>query len=90
MSATDSNSKSDFAAHSGWMARLVVHLFRCRHRDWTLLDSYWMPTAWNGFAVPIEEQCNKCGEYRHRVLNFDSFRRGVEEPWKAGRHPKSK
>ena len=37
MSAIDSNLETNSAAHSGWMARLVVRLFRCRH-DWSITE----------------------------------------------------
>jgi hypothetical protein len=63
----------------GWMRRLVGHLFRCRH-DWSI-------TGCNGFGHPSEEQCIKCGEYRHRVHDHRMI--GLEE-WKSGKHPKSK
>ena len=60
--------------------RLVRHLFRCRHDYWT--------TATNGWYIPIEEHCQKCGEYRHRVLK--AARLGIEKgEWTHGRHPKT-
>jgi hypothetical protein len=58
------------------------HLQRCRHDYAT--------TGRNGFAHPSEEKCIHCGEYRHKIHDFEKFRHGVEEEWKPGKHPKSK
>jgi hypothetical protein len=82
MSANDSASSPNSAAHGGCVMRFVGHLFLCRH-DWSI-------TGCNGFGHPSEEQCIKCGEYRHLIHDFDKFRRGVDEEWKTGKHPKSK
>jgi len=69
-----------------WAVRIIRNLRRCRHYDWMMLASYWIPTAWNGFGCPTEEQCISCGEYRHRILDH---RIAGREEWKPGRHPKS-
>jgi hypothetical protein len=87
MSAYHNLTPTQETAGAHWLARLVVHLFRCRHHDWTGLMNYWTPTAINSFGMPSEERCENCGEYRHRVLDH---RIAGQEEWKTGRHPKSK
>ena len=82
MSAYHNLTPTQETAGAHWLARLVVHLFRCRH-DWDI-------TGGNGFGHPSEERCAKCGKYQHKIHDFDKFRHGVEEEWKAGKHPKSK
>jgi hypothetical protein len=67
--------------------KFLRRLFRCRHRDWTGLMNYWTATAANGFGTPIEERCDNCGEYRHRVLRADDLPKVAE--WEAGRHPQN-
>jgi hypothetical protein len=57
-------------------------LRECRH-DWCITGS-------NGFGHPSEEQCLKCGEYRHKIHNFDKFRNGIDEEWMPGRHPNNR
>ena len=74
--------ESKWTASARRVRRLVVHLFRCRH-DWSISGT-------NGFGHPSEEICIKCDEYRHVIHDFEKFRRGVDEEWNTGRHPKSK
>lgn len=63
----------------GWVRRLVRWAFECRH-DWNI-------TACNGFGTPIEEQCEKCGMYQHRILKAEKIHEHPE--WVIGRHPQS-
>lgn len=62
-----------------WLVRLVRWAFECRH-DWSI-------TGVNGFGLPSETQCLKCGVYRHRILKADDLPKVAE--WQNGRHPKS-
>jgi hypothetical protein len=66
-------------ANSGRLMRIVRWAFECRH-DWDI-------TACNGFGSPIEEQCEKCGMYQHRILKAEKLHEHPE--WKLGRHPQS-
>ena len=67
----------DLAGTKGFQ-RLFRWLFECRH-DWGI-------TATNGYGLPIEVQCCKCGMYRHRILKADDLPMIAE--WQTGRHPK--
>jgi hypothetical protein len=60
------------------MQAIVRWLRECRH-DWGI-------KACNGYGSASEEQCIKCGEYRHRIHDHRIMGR---EEWKTGRHPKS-
>ena len=71
---------------ANFISQIVQYLLKCRHHDWTMLGSYWMTTAWNGFLNPVEEQCSKCGGYRHLILDHKI---AGEEEWRDGRHPQS-
>jgi hypothetical protein len=61
-----------------WLQRLVRWAFECRH-DWTI-------TGANGFGLPSEAQCLKCGMHRHRILKADDLPKVAE--WEMGQHPK--
>ena len=71
-------------AHRGCLARLVHRLFRCRHHDWTMICNYWSTTLINGFGMTLEERCDNCGEYRHRLLAKVI---GTTPEWHKGKHP---
>lgn len=51
---------------------------RCRRHDWAI-------TGTNGFGLPSEEQCLKCGMYHHRVLQASALPQVAA--WESGRHP---
>jgi hypothetical protein len=90
---TDPASKIEKAAptHDGRglpLSRLVLRLFACRHKDWTGLMNYWDTTATNGFYMPIEQRCAKCGAYQHRRLSARKLGK-IKCEWHRGKHPKS-
>jgi hypothetical protein len=60
------------------LQRIVRWAFECRH-DWSI-------TGANGFGLPSEAQCIKCGMYCHRILKADDLPKVAE--WETGRHPK--
>jgi hypothetical protein len=70
------------------LKRLIAWITRCRHHDWTMLCNYWSTTQTNGFYIPIEEQCDKCGEYRHRILKADDLPNIPD--WQPGKYPKTR
>jgi len=76
----ESNSKRP----SRCLARIVHRLFRCRHHDWTMICNYWSTTLINGFGMALEERCDNCGEYRHRLLPKVI---GSTPEWHEGKHP---
>lgn len=48
----------------------------------------WEASRVNGYFIPVEEFCRKCGRYRHRILRVnDEFNYFPE--WINGRHPES-
>jgi hypothetical protein len=67
------------------LARLVYRLFRCRHHDWTMICNYWSTTLINGFGMILEERCDNCGEYRHRLLPKVI---GSTPEWHEGKYPR--
>lgn len=79
MSAYHNLAITKEAEGAHWLTRLVRWAFECRH-DWDI-------TACNGFGTPIEEQCDKCGMYQHRVLKSEKLHEHTE--WVLGRHPQS-
>jgi len=70
------------------LSRLVLRLFAYRHKDWTGLMNYWDTTATNGFYMPIEQRCAKCGAYQHRRLSARKLGK-IKCEWHTGQHPKS-
>ena len=76
--------KSNSTAIEGWASLLVHRLFRCRHHDWTMICNYWSTTLISGFGMTLEERCDNCGAYRHRLLlNII----GSTPEWHEGKHP---
>ena len=48
----------------------------------------WQTSGVNGYYVPCEKQCEKCGKYRHRILDPEKLYKTPE--WVDGKHPKNK
>lgn len=59
------------------LTRLWRWAFGCRH-DWDV-------TACNGFGTPIEEQCETCCVYQHRILKAETMHEPPE--WVPGPYP---
>jgi hypothetical protein len=70
--------KSSINTNPGWFTRLIRWALECRHE--------WYVTGVNGCFSPREEQCCKCGMYRHRI-DGHAFHGRAE--WVLGRHPKA-
>ena len=72
-----SGPKQSEKPRSGFVHRLVRAL-SCHQ---------WETSGVNGFYLPVESVCTKCGVYRHRVVSAERINEIPE--WMDGRHPKS-
>jgi hypothetical protein len=64
------------ASNTPWWKRAITWLTQCRH-DWSINRA-------NGFGIPTECQCLRCGEHRHKIMDFKNAGREI---WKIGKHP---
>jgi len=61
----------------GMIQRFARWALECRHE--------YSVTGTNGYGLPAECQCDRCGMYWHRELEADELPNVAE--WKSGRHP---